>query len=132
MEYCEEDFIQLSGIQHFVFCRRQWGLIHVEQAWDENFLTADGRLMHDRTHDPFIKEKRKNVIISRAMPIVSRRLGVTGECDVVEFIKDADGISLNGYEGKYKVALSNTSEALQNLTIPTGCSLRLRLCVLKR
>lgn len=103
MEYAEEDFIQLSGIQHFIFCRRQWGLINIEQAWEENFLTAEGRLMHDRAHDPFLKEKRKNVIISRAMPIMSRRMGVTGECDVVEFIQTADGITLNGCEGKYRV-----------------------------
>lgn len=103
MEYAEEDFIQLSGIQHFIFCRRQWGLINIAQAWEENFLTAEGRLMHDRAHDPFIKEKRKDVIISRAMPIMSRRMGVTGECDVVEFTKADDGITLNGREGKFKV-----------------------------
>lgn len=103
MEYAEEDFIQLSGIQHFIFCRRQWGLINIAQAWEENFLTAEGRLMHDRAHDPFIKEKRKDVIISRAMPIMSRRMGVTGECDVVEFTKADNGITLNGREGKFKV-----------------------------
>lgn len=103
MEYAEEDYIRLSGIQHFIFCRRQWGLIYVEQAWEENLLTAEGRLMHDRAHDPFLKEKRKNVIISRAMPVMSKRMGVSGECDVVEFVKAEDGISLNGREGKYKV-----------------------------
>ncbi len=103
MEYSEDEFIQLSGIQHFVFCRRQWGLINVEQAWEENLLTAEGRLMHDRAHDPFLKEKRKTVIISRAMPVVSKQMGVTGECDVVEFTKADDGISLIGYDGKYKV-----------------------------
>lgn len=103
MEYAEEDFVQLSGIQHFAFCRRQWGLIVVEQAWEENLLTAEGRLMHDRAHDPFLKEKRRDVIISRAMPVMSRQMGVAGECDVVEFVKADDGISLNGREGKYKV-----------------------------
>lgn len=103
MEYSEEELIQLSGIQHFVFCRRQWGLINVEQAWEENFLTAEGRLLHDRTHDPFIKEKRGSVIISRAMPVISRRMGVTGECDVVEFQRADDGITLSGREGRYKV-----------------------------
>ena len=92
MEYAEEDYIQLSGIQHFVFCRRQWGLINVDRAWEENLLTAEGRLMHDRAHDPFLKEKRKNVIISRAMPVMSKRMGVSGECDVVEFIQADDGI----------------------------------------
>ena len=46
MAYEEEDILQLSGIQHFLFCRRQWALIHVEQQWAENLRTADGRLMH--------------------------------------------------------------------------------------
>lgn len=43
MEYSEDDFLPLSGIQHFSFCRRQWALIHIEQQWNENYLTADGR-----------------------------------------------------------------------------------------
>ena len=47
MSYPESDFLQLSGIQHFSFCRRQWALIHIEQLWAENFLTTDGAIMHD-------------------------------------------------------------------------------------
>lgn len=41
MAYKEEDFLQLSGIQHFKFCRRRWALIHIEKQWAENFRTAD-------------------------------------------------------------------------------------------
>ena len=48
MEYKEDEFLMLSGIQHFAFCRRQWGLIHIEQQWAENFRTTDGMLMHER------------------------------------------------------------------------------------
>lgn len=47
--YREEDYLQLSGLQHFAFCRRQWALIHIEQQWAENFCTADGRVMHEHT-----------------------------------------------------------------------------------
>lgn len=46
MIYSEEEFLQLSGIQHFKFCRRQWALIHIEQQWAENYRTIDGALMH--------------------------------------------------------------------------------------
>lgn len=136
MEYSEDDFLQLSGIQHFVFCRRQWGLINIEQVWEENFLTAEGRLMHDRAHDPFLKEKRKNIIISRAMPVISRRMGVIGECDVVEFIGSNDGITLYGLEGKYKVCpveykrgtpKSEDSDRLQ-LTAQAMCLEEMLLC----
>lgn len=79
----------ISGIQHFVFCRRQWALIHVEQQWEENYFTVDGELKHERT-DQHIYEKRKNIITIRAMPIKSQILGITGKCDVVEFIKSRD------------------------------------------
>ena len=40
MEYNEEDYLMLSGIQHFAFCRRQWALIHIEQQWAENYSTT--------------------------------------------------------------------------------------------
>ena len=47
MEYRHDDLLQLSGIQHFAFCRRQWALIHIEKLWADNYQTADGALMHD-------------------------------------------------------------------------------------
>jgi len=103
MEYKEEDFLMLSGIQHFVFCRRQWALIHLEQQWSENFLTTDGNIMHQKTHDSTSFEKRKDTLISRGVPICSRELGISGVCDVVEFHKVSDGIELFGQKGKYEV-----------------------------
>lgn len=101
--YREEDYLMLSGLQHFAFCRRQWALIHIEQQWAENFRTADGRLMHDRAHDSDFREKRGDVIVTRAMQVASAELGISGECDVVEFHRAADGISLHGLEGTYQV-----------------------------
>ena len=65
MEYKEEDFLMLSGIQHFAFCRRQWALIHIEQQWQENVRTVEGELLHKRAHDTYSSEKRNDVIISR-------------------------------------------------------------------
>ena len=46
-----DDYLLMSGIQHFSFCRRQWALIHLEQQWSENKRTAEGRLQHTRCHD---------------------------------------------------------------------------------
>ena len=43
MEYKEEAYLQLSGLQHFIFCRRQWALIHIEKQWEENVRTIEGR-----------------------------------------------------------------------------------------
>lgn len=103
MEYGEEDFLLLSGIQHFAFCRRQWALIHIEQQWEENVKTFEGRTMHENAHNPFFKQKRGDVLTVRAMKIHSRELGVSGECDVVEFHMDEQGISLSGRDGRYRV-----------------------------
>lgn len=103
MEYKEEDFLMLSGIQHFSFCRRQWALIHIEQQWAENERTVAGELMHRKAHDSYLYEKRGGVIVSRGMPVLSRDMGVSGVCDIVEFQAADDGITLHGQEGQYKV-----------------------------
>lgn len=81
----EEDYLYLSGIQHFVFCKRQWALIHVEQQWKENIFTFKGQELHEKTNDPFASERRGEVLISRALPLVSHTLRLYGIADVVEF-----------------------------------------------
>ena len=101
--YIEDDYLLLSGIQHFVFCRRQWALIHIEQQWAENYRTADGEIMHRNVHDAGFREKRGDTVITRAMAVSSPTLGISGECDVVEFINDANGININGLKGSYRV-----------------------------
>jgi len=103
-EYTQDDLLPLSGIQHFLFCRRQWALIHIEQQWKENALTAEGRIMHKRVDDPFFTETRKGVITARSVPVASYRLGLSGLCDVVEFTSSTDGIKLPGREGYFLVA----------------------------
>ncbi len=103
MEYEEEDYLLLSGIQHFAFCRRQWALIHIEQQWEENVRTFEGRSMHENAHNPFYKEKRGGIISVRAMKVFSKSLGVSGECDLVEFHADSQGIPLSGRSGLYRV-----------------------------
>ncbi len=50
MPYPESDLIAISALQHYIFCPRQCALIHIEQAWEENSLTAEGRNLHDRAH----------------------------------------------------------------------------------
>lgn len=91
----------LSGIQHFLFCKRQWALIHVEQVWGENSYTAEGQLIHEKVDQPFIKEKRKDLIISRAMDVSSKTLGLSGRLDAIEFRKKEEGIPLKGRKGKW-------------------------------
>lgn len=101
IDYDEEDYLQLSGIQHFSFCRRQWALIHVENQWADNLRTVEGQLMHERVHDEKQSEKRGDLLVVRSMRVSSRALGVSGTCDVVEFHRSEQGIPLVGHEGKW-------------------------------
>lgn len=99
MEYKETEFLQLSGIQHFKFCKRQWALIHIEQQWAENYRTVDGSLMHRNAHDADFRESRGDLFVTRGVSIFSSKLGVSGQCDVLEYHKGDEGIPLRGKEG---------------------------------
>lgn len=101
--YNEEDYLMISGIQHFSFCRRQWALIHIEQQWEDNYRTVDGSIMHEHAHDDGVREKRGDKIITRGMHISSPLLGFSGECDVVEFTRAEHGIILSGQTGLWTV-----------------------------
>ncbi|MDR2753613.1 MAG: CRISPR-associated protein Cas4 [Oscillospiraceae bacterium] len=100
-EYTEEEYLLLSGLQHFSFCRRQWALIHIEQQWQENFLTIDGEIKHEHAHDDHFAAKRGDLVTVRGMAVASRTLGLSGQCDVVEFRAEEQGISLARYGGTY-------------------------------
>jgi CRISPR-associated exonuclease Cas4 len=97
----DEPELQISGLQHFSFCRRQWALIHIEQQWADNYFTVDGNLMHEAADDPYFTEKRGGLIISRSIPVKSDRLGVSGKCDVVEFRESPHGVPIADRGGKW-------------------------------
>lgn len=94
--------MQLSGLQHFAYCPRQWALIHLEQQWRENERTVDGRIFHDNAHDGLSRELRGDVLILRGLKVFSEKLEISGNCDVVEFHRDPNGISLVGFEGTWR------------------------------
>lgn len=118
MAYNESEYLLLSGIQHFTFCRRQWALIHIENQWSDNLLTVEGELMHTNAHDSDFREKRGDVITVRGVNISSPTLGVSGQCDVVEYHRSDSGIPLSGYDGlwqpypvEYKHGAPKTTDA---------------------
>ncbi len=88
--YSEDDLIQLSSLQHYAFCPRQCALIHVEQVWTENLLTAEGRIMHEHVHEEG-DESRGDVRIERGGALRSLHLGLIGKADVIEYYRQADG-----------------------------------------
>jgi CRISPR-associated exonuclease Cas4 len=97
----EEEFLPLSGLQHYLFCPRQCALIHLEQEWHENRLTAEGRVMHQKAHDG-PDESRPGIRITRGMAVSSALLGLSGQCDVVEFHGDGSVVPVEYKRGTPK------------------------------
>lgn len=87
--FAEPDLLPLSALQHLAFCERQCALIHIEGAWAENRLTAQGRILHERVHERD-GESRGDVRIARGLRLRSLRLGLAGQADVVEFHRQSD------------------------------------------
>lgn len=87
MPYRETDLLPLSGVQNFVFCPRQWALINVEQAWEENYLTVSGSLFHDRVHDVKQRELRDGILTLRGIAVVSWELGFPENVMLWSFIR---------------------------------------------
>jgi CRISPR-associated exonuclease Cas4 len=98
MAFSEDDLIPISALQHYLFCRRQCALIHVEQIWTENVLTMEGRILHEKVHESDT-ESRSGVRIVRGLRIHSVVAGLIGQADVVEFVRSESGIPLEGFSG---------------------------------
>ncbi|MCX7745469.1 MAG: CRISPR-associated protein Cas4 [Clostridia bacterium] len=106
--YNDEELLLLSGIQHFAFCERQWAFIHMEQQWMENTKTIEGKYIHQRVDNPLENETRRDIRITRSVPVISKKLGLQGVADVVEFILDNDApeletVVLEGRYGRWRV-----------------------------
>jgi len=82
-EYQDTRLIPLSALQHYAFCPRQCALIHNEQAWAENYLTAQGKALHERV-DSGEPETRKGVRFERTVHVSAEKLGISGVLDLVE------------------------------------------------
>ena len=83
----EADLLPLSGVQHVIYCPRQAALIHVEQAWQENVATAEGRIVHAQV-DQLEEQNSRGIRIAHAMVLRSDRLKLFGRADIVELHDD--------------------------------------------
>ena len=77
--------ISLSALQHWHYCPRQCGLIHLEQVFDDNIHTLRGQAVHAKADKPGV-ETAKGVRVERALPLWHDELGLIGKSDVVEFL----------------------------------------------
>lgn len=95
------DHLPISALQHLLYCERQCALIHVEQVWAENQFTAEGNVLHEKAHGGQ-DESKAGVRIVRGLPVRSDTLGLSGECDVVEFHPDGSVLPIEYKRGKPK------------------------------
>lgn len=90
-EYTEDEMLQLSGIQHYVLCPRQWALICMEQYWEDNGLTTEGSILHANVDNPFYRETSgSNILTLRGLRLSSKKLGLSGIADAVEIIPHSE------------------------------------------
>jgi CRISPR-associated exonuclease Cas4 len=98
-----DDLVMISALEHWSYCPRQCGLIHLEQVWDENVFTIRGDRIHERADEPIVRLERGRRVV-RALPIWNRAIGLTGRADVVEFGPDGQP-----YPVEYKSGKTNRS-----------------------
>lgn len=103
--FTDDQLLPISALQHYLYCPRQAALIHLERAWADNRFTAEGNALHQKAHDGH-DESRPGVRVTRSLPVVSRRLGIAGQCDVVEFHTDGTIIPV-----EYKRSRPKTHDA---------------------
>jgi CRISPR-associated exonuclease Cas4 len=127
--YSEDDLIQLSALQHYVYCRRQCALIHIEQIWRENIYTLEGRILHDKVHSGQ-REKRRKTRKEFGIPVRSLELGLSGKTDTVEHREDGTICIVEMKRGRPKVkgmdevqlcAQAMCLEEMLSVSIPEGC-----------
>ncbi len=127
--FTEDQLLPISALQHWLYCPRQYALIHLEQAWAENRFTSEGRELHKKAHDG-PDETRSNIRITRGMPVSSLSQGLSGQCDVVEFHADGRIIPVEYKRGKPKAhradevqlcAQAMCLEEMVGTQIPDGC-----------
>ena len=95
------DLLPLSALQHLLYCERQCALIHIEQVWAENEFTVEGNVMHEKAHEGS-DETKAGVRIVRGLAVKSESLGLSGQCDVVEFHADGTLLPIEYKRGKPK------------------------------
>lgn len=119
--------IPLSALQHYAFCPRQCALIHNEQAWAENYLTAQGKLLHERV-DGGEPETRQGTRFERSVHVLSDTLGLSGVLDMVEVSKNGDMRPVEYKHGKPKptdidkIQLCSQAMCLEEMTGRTVAS----------
>jgi CRISPR-associated exonuclease Cas4 len=124
----DDAIVMISALQHYIFCPRQFALIHLEQVWDENIYTLRGQRVHEKVNVPD-SDRVEDVRIERALPLWSQSLGLRGVADVVEFTVDGTPYPIEYKAGRKKSRLADSVqlcaqalclEEMLNRSVPMG------------
>ena len=123
-----DEWVMISALQHFVFCPRQFAVIHVEKYWKDNFFTADGERLHARVDLPG-SHRTSGRRVEYAMPISSARYGIAGTADAVELLSGGAVVPVEYKRGHEKLtdcdavqlcAQAFCLEEMMQVEIPVG------------
>ncbi len=103
MSEFDNDRVPVSAIKQIIYCKRRFALMFIDQEWASNYKIVEGDFLHQRVNDPFFQEKRGDVYKSRSVPIYSEQMNLYGIADLVEFIKDDDGVSIGTKPGRWRI-----------------------------
>ena len=98
-----EERIPLSSIKQYAYCKRRFGLMFIDNEFIDNFKTIEGNILHEKVNDPFFNEKRGDKYFSRSVPVYSDRFNLYGIVDIIEFIKDENGVSIPTQKGLWRL-----------------------------
>jgi CRISPR-associated exonuclease Cas4 len=127
--FTEDQLLPLSALQHWLYCPRQCALIHLEQVWAENKFTAEGQVLHHKAHEGE-DETKAGVRVTRSMSVRSLELGISGQCDIVEFHRNGLAVPVEYKRGKPKThradevqlcAQAMCLEEMLSVAISNGC-----------
>lgn len=113
--------VNIRAIQHFMYCKRRWGLLEINGDWAENAFVVKADIMHEHVHDGSHNFSDKNKIVrsSEAVYNDSEEYDLYGIADCVEFVKDNNGVEIKGLKGLYSVKLVEYKPKA-----PDGCGYR--------
>lgn len=89
----EDNYIPLSYISQYNYCKRRAGLLMLEQQWNDSSDTVKGSLEHKNVHTPSVAS-RNSITTITDMSVVSRKMNLMGKCDAVEAILSENGTAL--------------------------------------
>lgn len=100
-----EHSINIRTIQHFMYCKRRWGLLEINRDWSENAFVVKANILHENVHDGTHSFSDKNKTVRSSVSVYNDKeeYDLYGLADCVEFIKDKNGVEINGLNGLYSV-----------------------------